>query len=179
MLERDPAIVTPLGRGLMLIDNSGPGVIDFDDLGQAGKKALNVVDNDPDVAHRVRYSPDQGRKGCEFTKGDPAVHQVQPARQHQNNVEGLSEGFEIRKVIKPHKCGFFIRCRVVDVLFHEFLDFVRFAGKSLDHPVAGNVLLCGCIELGQPLAEIHIHGADMLGKYVGHDKNKRGQGKHP
>lgn len=71
MIEFNTAFITAFVSDSMLINNILPGIIDIYDFGQARKKALNVVDNDTDVAHRVRYSPNKRREYHKLTEGDP------------------------------------------------------------------------------------------------------------
>ncbi|MNV31053.1 hypothetical protein D3C71_1223440 [compost metagenome] len=59
MIEFNTAFVTAFVSRRMLVYDIRLCVIDINDFGQARKKALNVVDNNTNVAHRVGYSPDQ------------------------------------------------------------------------------------------------------------------------
>ncbi|MNI70886.1 hypothetical protein D3C73_1267250 [compost metagenome] len=59
MLELDAASELAFLLQIVPVGNCRLRIVDVDDFGQAGKESLNVIDDDPDVAHRVRNRPDE------------------------------------------------------------------------------------------------------------------------
>ena len=106
------------------------------------------------------------------------VDKENTAHKYQHKAEHIRKTFDERIESYPNHLSPLIGISVINVRGIELVDFVIFTRESLNHAVAGDVLLSIGVHARKLLTQLSVHGADLLTKLHNDNKDKRRNRKH-
>ena len=149
------------------------GVIDLHHFFRCCRKALKLVHNTAQIAHRVGKRPGETGKSHILPHRKLVVNQENTADKEQYDRQKICKSFHIRIKVQPDKRRFLIRFRILPVTLIKFFLLILFPGKCLDHAVAGNILLGRRIHQRQFFAQQSMHRRHAVAEAYNDNENKR------
>ena len=159
-------------HSIRFIHNLRLRVINLHHLIRGSGKSLELVHNIAQLAHGVCYGPDQTGKGHKLTHGNLIVYDEKSSHHQQHQRHQVGKGFHIGVVGQPGHGRPSVRLGILRVALVKFGNLIVFSGKSLHHPVSGNIFLSRRVHLRQLFPQRLMPGGNLVLKQNDNQENK-------